>query len=101
MRLTKHERAMVKAWGRAANYKSTLMDGSNPVERETLTKYYDVENEQRTECARRMSCLNHAAKMGWRAWSCEVCSVREMAVRDEIPTRVSSDESVAFPDVRM
>lgn len=36
-----------------------------------------VEREQRLDCAHRMSCLDRAARLDWRAFSCRACTAYE------------------------
>ncbi len=81
---TQYRKAMAQYWARAVQ--SPAM-GPTPMPCEPFLPHA-VDNMQRTDCARRRECVNYSAGLGWKAFTCSVCAVRETAAKTEAPTRV-------------
>ncbi len=86
------------AYGRVPGFGREPLPGSNPTKCGTLGHPYDAEQEQRVNCVRRLSCLDIAAKRGWRGWNCGACAFTEEAV-EPLRLRCGGDQSQPWPQV--
>lgn len=73
----------------------TAPEGTNPQRAPSYRVLPMV--EQHPNCARRTECLNFAVRQNWQGFTCSSCTVREVAAKGELETRVGYLDGMTFP----
>ncbi len=91
--------SMISARRRCHPVARPLPPGALPVECAPF-RAHAADVTQRLSCSRRQECLLHAARAGWRSFTCAHCAVRETSKTEAPSSFVGVDVAVEYPVCR-